>query len=200
MINRTAAAAVLALAALSSAARAQSTYDIDTAHSAAQFSVRHLMISNVKGEFTKLTGTIVYDPNNLAATKVDAVIDVNTISTREPARDTHLKSADFFDAAKYPAMTFTSKKAWKANGALQLSGDLTLHGVTREVTLAVDGPTPEMKAARGTVRIGASATTKISRKDWGLTWNQVIEAGGVAVGDEVAITIDLEAVKRPNGK
>jgi polyisoprenoid-binding protein YceI len=194
-IAHTALAAALALAGSSGAALAQATYDIDPAHSAAQFSVRHLMISNVKGEFTKVTGTVVYDPKNLAAARIDAVIDATTINTREPKRDAHLKSPDFFDTAKYPTLTFKSKQVTRVHGALEVKGDLTIHGVTREVTLAVDGPTPEQKDPWGKTRIGASATTRINRKDFGLAWNKALEAGGVMVGDEVSITIDLEAVK-----
>ena len=188
--------AALALAAAAVSASAQSTYDIDSSYSAAQFSVRHLMISNVKGEFTKVTGTVVYDPRNLAASKVDAVVDVTTIGTREPKRDAHLKSPDFFDMAKYPAMTFRSKQVTKSGSGILVKGDLTLHGVTREVVLTVDGPTPEQKDPWGNLRIGATAAAKINRKDFGLTWNQALETGGVMVGDEVSITIDLEAVKR----
>ncbi len=172
------------------------TYEIDTAHSSAQFSVRHLMISNVKGEFDKVTGTVVYDPKNLAASKIEAVIDANTISARDAKRDAHLKSADFFDTAKYPALNFKSKEFKKANGKLQIRGDLTLHGVTKEVVLDVDGPTPEIKDPWGLTRLGAMATTRINRKDWGLGWNSVLETGGVAVGEEVLITLDIQATKK----
>jgi polyisoprenoid-binding protein YceI len=189
-------AITIGLTGLGSLARAQSTYDIDTAHSAAQFSVRHLMISNVKGEFTKVTGTVVYDPANPAASMVEATIDANTINTREPKRDAHLRSPDFFDTAKFPTLTFKSKQVWKSGNTLQVKGDLTLHGVTREVVLGVEGPTHEQKDPWGNLRIGANASTKINRKDFGLTWNQMLETGGVMVGDDVAITIDLEAVKR----
>jgi polyisoprenoid-binding protein YceI len=195
-LSHAAFAAALTLTGLSGTAQVQAaTYDIDPVHSAAQFSVRHLMISNVKGEFTKVTGTIVYDPKNLAATKVEAVIDATTISTREPKRDAHLKSPDFFDTAKFPTLAFKSKQVSRANGGIHVKGDFTLHGVTREVVLVVDGPTAEQKDPWGNIRIGATATTKINRKDYGLTWNQALEAGGLAVGDEVSITVDLEAVK-----
>ena len=185
----------LAILALAGAAMAQGTYTIDKAHSSAQFSVRHMMISNVKGAFSAVAGTIVYDPNNPAASKVDATIDVNSIDTREPKRDAHLKSPDFFDAAKYPSMEFHSKQAWKSGNNIQVKGDLTMHGVTKEVVLDVDGPTAEIKDPGGNMRIGATATTKLNRKDWGLTWNRALEAGGVMVGDEIAITLDIEAVK-----
>jgi polyisoprenoid-binding protein YceI len=175
-------------------------YQIDPSHSAAQFSVRHMMISNVKGEFTKVTGTLTYDSKNVAASKIDVVIDANSISTREPKRDEHLKGADFFDTAKYPTLAFKSKQIWRTGGKLQAKGDLTMHGVTREVVLDVDGPTPEVKDPWGNMRFGASATTKVSRKEWGLVWNQAIETGGVVVGDEVTISIDIEATRNAAGK
>jgi len=181
--------------ALAGAAMAQGTYTIDGTHSSAQFSVKHMMISNVKGEFTAVAGTLVFDPKNPSASKIDATIDVNSINTREPKRDAHLKSADFFDAAKYPSMVFHSKQAWKSGDKIQVKGDLTMHGVTKEVVLDVDGPTAELKDPWGKLRIGATATARLNRKDWGLTWNQALEAGGVLVGDEVAITLDIEAVK-----
>jgi polyisoprenoid-binding protein YceI len=172
-------------------------YQIDPAHSAAQFSVRHMLISNVKGEFTKLTGTVSYDPKDVAASHVEAVIDATTISTREPRRDGHLKSPDFFDVAKYPTITFKSKKFALAGGKLQVTGDLTMHGVTKEVVLDLDGPTPEVKDQRGNFHIGASATTKINRKEWGVAYNALLEGGGAVVGDEVTITLDIEAVRTP---
>ncbi|MFN7925350.1 MAG: YceI family protein [Bryobacteraceae bacterium] len=194
LLSRYAVAASLALA-LGGSGLAQSAYTIDSSHSSAQFSVRHMMISNVKGEFTNVTGSIVHDANNPAASKVEASIDASTINTREPKRDAHLKSADFFDTAKFPVLAFKSKKVWKDGQQLKVQGDLTIRGVTREVVWNVEGPAPETKDPWGNVRLGATATTKISRKDWGLTWNQTLEAGGVLVGDEVAITLDIEAVK-----
>jgi polyisoprenoid-binding protein YceI len=154
------------------------------------------MISNVKGEFTSLTGTIAYDPDNLEESRVEAVIDANTINTRDEQRDAHLRSADFFDTAKYPTLTFRSKEFTSSGGRLSVRGDLTIRGVTREVLLAVDGPTPEVKDPWGNYRFGATATTKVSRKDWGLVWNSVLETGGVMVGDEVTITLDLEAMRQ----
>ncbi len=178
---------------------AQTTYSIDSSHSSAQFSVRHMMISNVKGEFSNVRGTIVYDPENLGNSSIEAVIDVSSINTREPSRDAHLKSADFFDVAKYPTLAFKSKRIWKKGDELQASGDLTMHGVTREVVLAIEGPTPEAKDPWGNIRFGASATAKLNRKDFGLVWNQALETGGVLVGDAVAITLDIEAVKIASG-
>ena len=176
------------------------TWNIDPSHSTAQFSIRHLMISNVKGEFTKVTGQIVYDQKNPETLAAEASIDVSTINTREPDRDNHLKSPNFFDVAKYPTIHFKSRKAAKSSDGLKLTGDLTIHGVTREVTLQVEGPTTPLKDPWGFTRVGASAATKINRKDFGLTWNQALEAGGVLVGDEVKITIDMELVAKDEGK
>ncbi|HPT27247.1 MAG TPA: YceI family protein [Bryobacteraceae bacterium] len=187
--------ALLAIAAILPA-MAQ-TYTIDTAHSSAQFSVKHLMVSNVRGEFNKMTGSITWDDKNPAAVAIDATIDVSTISTREPKRDEHLKSPDFFDAAKYPTMTFKSTKAWKSDGKWRVAGNFTLHGVTKPVTLTLEGPTAEVKDPWGMLRRGASATTAINRKDFGLGWNKALEAGGVMVGEEVQITLDIEATRKP---
>ena len=168
-------------------------WEIDPVHSSAQFSVRHLMISNVKGEFTKVTGR--FDGANIEQSSIEASVDVNSISTREPARDAHLKSADFLDVANFPVMTFKSKRVVKnADGGVNLIGDLTIRATTREVTLTLDGPTPPIKDPWGNVRRGASASAKINRKDFGLTWNAVLETGGVVVGDEVSITLDVELV------
>jgi len=176
---------------------AKLTYQIDPAHSSAQFSIRHMMISNVRGEFSKQSGTIVYDPEHPEQSSVDVTIDVSSISTREAQRDTHLKSGDFFDAEKFPAITFKSKEVVAhKNGDVKLKGDLTIRGVTREVVLDVEGPTPETKDPWGNLRIGASATTKINRKDFELTWNSTLETGGLLVGDEVKITLDIQAIRQ----
>jgi polyisoprenoid-binding protein YceI len=175
---------------------AQITYHIDSAHSAAHFSVRHLMISNVRGEFTKVSGTVTYDGQNPENSTVEARIDAASINTREPQRDAHLKSADFFDVAKYPEITFHSKSAAIEDDILLVKGDLTIHGVTREVTLRVEGPTPETKDPWGNLRIGAEATTKIDRRDFGLVYNAVMEAGGLMLGDDIKISIDVEAVRQ----
>lgn len=176
------------------------TWKIDPAHSNAQFSVRHLMISNVKGEFTQVSGQIDFDPQNPETLSAEATIDVSTINTREPDRDKHLRSADFFDVANFPAISFKSKKTAKGHGGLKLTGDLTIHGITHEVTLDVQGPTTPVKDPWGNTRVGASATTKINRKDFGLTWNQALETGGVLVGDEIRITVDVELVARAEGE
>ncbi len=170
-------------------------YKIDSAHSRAQFSVRHMMVSNVRGDFSKITGTISYDEANPEAIKVDASIEASTINTSEQKRDDHLRSPDFFDVAKFPAIAFKSRSARKTGDGLAVTGDLTIHGVTKEVVLKVEMPSAELKDARGGARRGASATTKLNRKDFGLTWNRALEAGGVMVGDEVSITIDIEATR-----
>lgn len=175
-------------------AAAPATYTIDGTHSSVEFSVRHMMVSNVKGSFQKVTGTAVYDANNLAASKLEATIDVNTINTNEPKRDAHLKSPDFFDAAKYPSMTFQSTRFVKSGDGLKVTGELTIHGVTKAVTFNVE-TTPEVKDTYGKMRLGASATTTINRKDFGLTWNKMLEAGGVAVSDEVKLSLDIAFVK-----
>ena len=171
-------------------------YDIDSAHSAAQFSVRHLMVSNVRGSFKKVTGKVVFNEANPSATVVQASIDVSTVDTGEAARDTHLKSPDFFDLAKFPSMTFVSKSASKTGQGIDLSGDLTLHGVTKSVVLHVSDITKEIKDPRGMLRIGATATTVIDRQDFGIVWNHNLDGGGVVVGNEVTITIDIEVARK----
>jgi polyisoprenoid-binding protein YceI len=173
-------------------------YDIDSTHSSAHFSVRHLMISNVKGEFTKVTGTVTFDPDSPVASKVEATIDVSSLHTRDEQRDGHLKSADFFDVANYPDIKFVSKSvASDGHNEYLVKGDMTIHGVTREVELQVEGPTPEVKDPWGNLKAGAAATTKINRKDFGLTWNAPLETGGVMVGEEVKINLEVELTRRP---
>jgi polyisoprenoid-binding protein YceI len=171
-------------------------FDIDSAHSAAQFSVRHLMVSNVRGSFKKLTGKVVFDESNPSATVVQASIDVSTVDTGEPARDAHLKSPDFFDLAKFPTMTFVSRSASRTSQGVDLSGDLTLHGVTKAVVLHVSDITKEIKDPRGMLRIGATATTVINRQDFGMVWNHNLDGGGVVVGNDVTITIDIEVARK----
>ena len=172
-------------------------WQIDPAHSAAHFSVRHLMISNVRGEFGKVSGNVVLDPSDLTKSTVEVSVDATTINTREPQRDEHLRSADFFDVANHPAITFRSKQITAAGaGRFKVTGDLTIRGVTRAVTFNVDGPTPPVKDPWGNVRAGVSATAKINRKDFGLVWNALTEAGGVVVGDEVSITFEAELVQK----
>lgn len=171
-------------------------YKIDPSHSSANFSIKHMMISKVHGGFDKVSGLFVYNSANPAESKVHAEIEVASISTREAQRDGHLKSADFFDVENHPLITFISK-SFKQNGsdALIVTGDLTIRGVTKEVKLEVEGPTPELKDPWGNTKRAVSASTKISRKDFGLTWNAALEAGGVLVGDEVVITLDVQFAK-----
>ncbi len=191
-------ATVFFSAALAATSAAQvTTWEIDPAHSSAHFSIKHMMVSNVRGEFARLKGSVQLDRRDIMQSSVEAVIDAASINTHEPKRDEHLRSQDFFDVAKYPTIAFRSKRALRASeGKLNLVGDLTIHGVTKEVTLDVEGPTAEVRDQRGNARIGASATTRINRKDFGLTWNRALDAGGFVVGDEVSITIDIEAVHR----
>ncbi|WP_059436804.1 YceI family protein [Anaeromyxobacter sp. PSR-1] len=173
---------------------APSTWTIEPSHSSAGFAVKHLVISTVRGAFTKVSGAVVLDEANVTRSTVEAAIDVNSIDTRVPDRDTHLKSPDFFDVAKYPTITFRSTKVAKAGkDGLKVTGDLTMHGVTRPVTLDVTA-SPEVKGLYGETRRGYTATTRVDRKDFGLVWNKMVEAGP-AVGDQVTITLDLEVVK-----
>lgn len=185
-------AAALAVLALSAAAQTQS-WTIDPNHSSAQFAVKHLMISTVRGAFQKVSGTIQYDGKDVKSLTVDATIDATTVDTRVANRDEHLRSADFFDVAKFPTITFKSKRVEPgAAGKFKLIGDLTMHGVTKEVALDVEGPGPVQKDQKGILHSGAQATTTIKRSDWGLMWNRALEAGGVTVSDEVVLTIDVE--------
>jgi polyisoprenoid-binding protein YceI len=176
------------------AAAEPTIWHFDPAHTASQFSVRHLVISTVRGEFGKTTGTIKLDEKNIARSAVEATVDVTTIDTRVADRDKHLKSPDFFDVEKHPTATFRSTKVEKAGrDKLKVTGDLTLHGVTRPVVWQVEYTAP-ITDLNGATRRGFIATTKVDRKDFGLTWSKVVEAGPV-VGDEVALTIDVEAIK-----
>lgn len=175
---------------------ATSTWKIDPVHTVAEFKVKHLMISNVKGQFTGVSGTLSLDENDLTLSRVEAVIDAASINTREPQRDTHLKSPDFFDVEKFPTLSFHSTHVSRnADGELQVAGDLNIHGVTRNVTFEVEGPTPPQKDPWGNTRVGLSATTKINRKDFGLNWSPVLETGGLMVGEEVTLTLEVEFVK-----
>jgi|SRR5579862_149421 len=173
-----------------------STWNIDPVHSTAEFKVRHMMISNVKGHFGSVTGVIKLDEQNRANSKVEASIDVASISTRDDQRDAHLKSPDFFHVENFPAITFVSTDITdKGDGEPTVEGDLTIRGVTRKVVLNVEGPTPPAKDPWGNTRIGLSATTKINRKDFGLNWNAALETGGFLVGEDVTINLEVQAVK-----
>ncbi|HWX38851.1 MAG TPA: YceI family protein [Candidatus Sulfotelmatobacter sp.] len=172
-------------------------WKLDPAHSAAHFSVRHLMISNVRGEFTKIGGSVLLNPADPTKSSVEVTIDAGSLSTREPQRDEHLRSADFFDVAKYPTLTFRSKRIEKLGEEyFKVTGDLTIHGVTKEITFDIEGPTPSVKDPWGNVRAGITGATKINRKDFGLVWNALTESGGVMVGDEVKINIEVELIQQ----
>ena len=196
------ALAVLALAGFSWAQA--TTWQIDSKHSYAHFSVRHLLVSNVRGSFSNVTGTVVIDENDITKSSVETAIDASTINTQEPDRDKHLKSADFLDVANHPTITFKSKKVEKAGqDRLRVIGDLTIRGVTKQVVLDVEGPTAAITDPRGNLKRGATATVKINRFDYGVAWDKKIEAGGLVAGEEVAITIDLELKKvepKPDAK
>jgi polyisoprenoid-binding protein YceI len=170
-------------------------WTLDAAHSHVAFAVRHMMISNVRGEFTKLSGTVAYDPHRPEQSRVEVSIDVDSINTREEKRDAHLRSPDFFDVANYPTITFKSKAVRPRGDNLDVVGDLTIHGTTKEVTLAVEEVTPAFTDPWGNLRIGASARTKIRRSDFGMKWNAALEAGGVLVGDEITIQIETELMR-----
>jgi polyisoprenoid-binding protein YceI len=187
---------IAAIAAAFPCVAGASMWKIDPAHASAQFAVRHLMVSTVRGTLGPVSGILKLDEADPTKSSVEASIDVNGIDTREPKRDTHLKSPDFFDAAKYPAVTFKSKKVAKVSDSkFQATGDLTIRGVTKEVVLEVEGSPTPFKDPMGNVRLGGSATTKLNRKDFGLTWNKALDGGGVVLGDDVAVTIDIELIK-----
>ena len=174
----------------------KTSYKIDPAHSSAQFVVRHMMITNVRGSFSNIQGEIAWDADNPSESTIEATIDVSTIQTQEAARDAHLKSGDFLDAENYPTMTFKSTSIERSgDDELKVTGDLTLHGVTKSVALKVEGPTAEGKDPWGNARIGASATTKIKRSDFGLTWNAALETGGILIGDDLKIEVDVSLIK-----
>jgi len=174
----------------------KTTYKIDPAHSSANFTVRHMMISNVRGSFGSVQGTIEFDAEHPEQSQVNAVIDINSINTGDEKRDGHLKSPDFFDAAQHPTITFQSRKvARTGSDGGKVTGDLTIHGTTKEVALDVEGPTPEAKDPYGNQRIGLSATTKINREDFGVSFNVALEAGGMVVGKDVKIELEISAIR-----
>jgi polyisoprenoid-binding protein YceI len=204
MTNRTSRIAILAaLAAMFSlpGAAATSQWKIDPPHSSAQFAVRHLTISTVRGAFTKVSGTVQLDDQDITKSSVDVTIDAASLDTRVPDRDADLRSDNFLDIAKYPTITFKSKKIEQAApGKLKVTGDLTIHGTTKEVVLDVDGPTTPIKDPWGNQRAAINGTTKINRQDFGVKFNAKLDNGGLVVGDEVSITIDAEMVKPATGK
>ena len=185
-------AAIMILPSLATA----TPWNIDADHSNIGFSVSHLMVSHVKGNFNKYSGVVDINDNDITKSKVDVTIDASSINTNVQKRDEHLKSPDFFDVAKYPTLTFVSKKWTKAaKGALKVTGDLTIHGVTKSVVLNVAPLSKESKDPWGNIKRGTSASTTINRKDFGLVWNQALETGGVAVGEEVNISLEVELIK-----
>jgi polyisoprenoid-binding protein YceI len=172
------------------------TWKLDPAHSSAEFKVKHMMISNVKGSFSGLTGDLTENILDRSLSFIEASVPVATVATGDPQRDGHLKSADFFDAEKYPNMTFKSTRVvHKGEAEYAVTGDLTIHGVTKSVTFEVDGPSAPGKDPWGNTRIGLSATARINRKDFGLGWNAALESGGVLVGEDVTITLDIQFIK-----
>src|SRR3984893_1680286 len=197
------AISVTALAAAISlpAAAATSTWQIDPNHSAAQFAVRHLAISTVRGAFTKVDGTVQLDDKEISRSSVDVTIDAASVDTRVPNRDKDLRSDHFFDVEKYPTLTFKSTKVEQVEaGKLKVTGDLTIHGVTKQVVLDVEGPTAPVKDPWGNQRAAVTATTKINRQDFGMKWNPAMDNGGLVVGNDVVITIDVEMVQKAAGK
>ena len=197
LLSRAAISATLAAVLAVSAAATTTAWQIDPQHTAAGFAVKHLMISTVRGQFKGVTGTVNWDDQDISKSTVDITIDANTVDTSEPKRDADLKSDKFFEVAKYPTITFKSKKIEQVSaGKLKITGDLTIHGVTKEAVLDVEGPTPPVKDPWGNTRVAANATTKVNRQDFGVKWNANMDGGGVVVGDDVAITIDLEMIKK----
>ena len=196
-LPRAISAATLAVALSLPAAAATSTWQIDPNHSAAQFAVRHLAISTVRGAFTKVSGTVQFDDRDISKSSVEVTIDAASVDTRVPNRDKDLRSDHFFEVEKYPTLTFKSTKVEQVEtGKLKVTGDLTIHGVTKQVVLDVEGPTAPVKDPRGNQRAAANATTKINRQDFGVKWNAKMDNGGWVVGDDVAITIDVEMVQK----
>jgi polyisoprenoid-binding protein YceI len=192
----TLAATVAATLAVSSPA-ATTTWQIDPAHTAAGFSVKHMMIATVRGQFKGVTGTVNWDDQDLSNSIVDVTIDANTVDTGEPKRDTDLKSANFLDVAHYPAITFKSTKIERISAAkLKVAGNLTIHGITKPVVLDVEGPSGAIKDPYGNTRVALNATTTVNRMDYGVKWNAKMDGGGIVVGDDVNINIDLEMIKK----
>lgn len=200
-LARAISAAALAAALSLPGAAATSTWQIDPNHSAAQFAVRHLTISTVRGAFTKVTGTVQLDSQDVSKSSVEVTIDASSVDTRVADRDKDLRSDHFFDVAKYPTITFKSTKVEQVEpGKLKVTGDLTIHGVTKPVVLDVEGPTAPVKDPWGNQRAAVNATTKINRQDFGVKWNATMDGGGVVVGDDVAITIDAELLQKGAAK
>ncbi len=174
----------------------KNTYEIDPSHSSVHFSIRHMMISNVRGGFSNVKGTIAYDPDDLTQSGIRAEIEVNSINTLDEKRDAHLKTPDFFDVEHFPTITFVSTQIEKLSDTeFNVTGDLTIHGVTKPTVLKVEEVSPEGKDPWGNIRVGASAKAKVSRKDFGLVWNAPMETGGILIGDDVKLEFDIEMIK-----
>ncbi|MBB6142561.1 polyisoprenoid-binding protein YceI [Silvibacterium bohemicum] len=193
ILNNLLAAVVFATAA--SAAQAQSTWKIDPAHSQSEFTVRHMAISNVRGRFTNINGIIIFDEKDLAKSSVNATVDTTTVDTGVAQRDGHLKSPDFFEVAKFPTMSFVSRSVAKSGDDYIVNGDLTLHGITKPVVLRLDDPGKEQLGPDNKPHRGFSATTTIHRQDFGLVWNGTLKSGDNVLGDDVKITLDIEAAQ-----
>jgi polyisoprenoid-binding protein YceI len=200
-LARAISAVALAGALSLPAVAATSTWQIDPNHSAAQFAVRHLAISTVRGAFTKVNGTVQFDDKDISKSSIDVTIDAASVDTRVADRDKDLRSDRFFDVEKYPTLTFKSTKVEQAEpGKLKVTGDLTIHGVTKQVVLDVEGPTAPVKDPWGNQRAAANATSKINRQDFGVKWNAKMDSGGWVVGDDVEIMIDVEMVQKGAAK
>ena len=190
-------AALLALAALPALAQTNA-WKVDPNHTAAQFSVKHLGVSTVRGAFMKTSGEIQLDEKDVTKSQVEVTVDTTSVDTRNETRDKDVKSPNFLDVAVYPTMTFKSRRITSAgDGKFKMTGDLTLHGVTKEVTFDVDGPSPAIKDPWGNLRRGASATATINRQDFGINYNKMLDTGGLVVSNEVQITIDIEFIRKP---
>ena len=196
MFARSLSALALALSPLVAAGAQASTWTLDADHTTVGFSVRHMMVTDVKGAFDKVSGTVELDDKDAAKSKIDVEIDAASINTRNQKRDDHLRSPDFFDVAKFAKITFKSTKIELAkDGSMKITGDLTMHGVTKPVTLQAAKLSDEYKDPWGGTHRGTTATAKLNRKDFGLEWNVALETGGVLVGDKVKINLDIQAVK-----
>jgi polyisoprenoid-binding protein YceI len=186
----------MSTAAIPQTTTSTTTWNIDPAHSVAEFKVKHMMIAHVKGHFSRVSGALTLDESDLGKSHIEASIDAASIETRDAQRDAHLRSADFLDVEKFSTLSFKSERiSIVRDGELAVGGDLTIHGVTRKVVFTVEGPTPPMKDPWGNTRVAVSGTTKINRKDYGLTWNTALETGGILVGEEITITLEVEFVK-----
>jgi polyisoprenoid-binding protein YceI len=187
---------LIALAAAAPSFADLQEWRVDSAHSYVGFKVRHMMVSWVRGQFADIKGTVKFDPADPSKTNVEVEIDANSINTANERRDKHLRSADFFDVENHPSIRFVSKRVeGSAQSGLKLIGDLTMHGVTKEIALNVEGPAPAVADGRGGEKSGVSASAKINRSDFGLTWNRALEAGGVTVSDEVTLELEVELAR-----